>query len=216
MFDCIILAGGLGTRLKETVPDLPKPLAPIRGRPFLDILLSQLQPLPLKKIILAIGYKAEHIQAYYKDTVQFSIEEQPLGTAGALFQALKKTTTPYVLVLNGDSYLEFSFPDMQKPGADLVIACIERENGSRFGQIAVDQEGRIRAFTEKSSCTSGLVNGGIYWMRRDLLQDFPHAFSLEKEVFPAILDRQVFASICRGKFIDIGTKESFFEAQKIL
>lgn len=218
MIDVIILAGGLGTRLRDTVPDLPKPLAPINGRPFLDILLNQIKPLPISKTILAIGYRATQIIDYYKSSsLEFSIEDTPLGTGGALKKALEKSVAPYLLVMNGDSYLDFSLQALLQKNADLVIACREVENASRYGKIKIEANGRISSFSEKSPIQEkGIINGGIYLMKRNLLDAFEGVFSLEQDVFPKILEKDVYATLCHGKFIDIGTKDSFFEAQTLL
>jgi D-glycero-alpha-D-manno-heptose 1-phosphate guanylyltransferase len=216
--ESIILAGGLGTRLRECVPDLPKPLAPINGTPFLDILLKQMRTFPVSSIVLAVGYKAEHIQDHYKGhSLIFSVEDKPLGTGGALKKALALTTSDHVLVLNGDSFLDIDFAAFwqqhQETRADLTLACLKMEDAGRYGSVSFEEDtGRIRSFTEPSSW----INGGVYLMQRDLLKAFPDSFSLEKEAFPALLHKNLYGFPCEGTFIDIGTKSSFCEAQQLL
>lgn len=223
MRDAIILVGGLGTRLQKIVSQVPKPLAPINGTPFLDLLLQHFYASgQVRRIILAIGHKAHLIRAYYEKTsfpLLFSEETSPLGTAGALKQALPLAATEDVWVLNGDSFFDVPFEKMrlahQQNNADLTIACKEMEDVSRYGSVAFGFDQRISNFQEKeAACGKGWINGGIYLMKRTLLESFS-AFSLEKEVFPALLNKRVFAYPFPGKFIDIGTEESYHQAQEV-
>lgn len=225
--DAIILAGGLGTRLREVVPDLPKPLALIGDKPFLDMLLSQLDGFKeISSIILSLGYQAEKFIALYsgRSKVLFSVEKSPLGTGGGLREALEQSVSEDVLVLNGDSYLDFSFAKLWKKykdcGADLVIACQRAENCARYGDIQFDsQDQRIRAFTEKTEITSpGWINAGVYLMKRALLLPYERgiSLSLEKDIFPELLEKSVFGYLSTGFFIDIGTKETYLQAEELL
>lgn len=225
--DAVILAGGLGSRLKEVVSDLPKPLAPIHDKPFLDILLAQLDAFEMvSKVILAVGYRADQVVSYYekRPNITFSIESSPLGTGGALKKALDSVSSEDVLVCNGDSFLDYSLAEMwqhyRAADADITMACRKVEEASRYGQVDFDEErGRILGFQEKSSeKLEGWINGGVYLMKRDILRDFPsnHPFSLEQELFPKLLKKRMFSYPVAGLFIDIGTKESYFQAQEIL
>lgn len=228
--DCIILAGGLGTRLRESVPHLPKPLAPINGSAFLTILLKQLTQMPeLTKAVLAISYKASLIINFFEKNpaplpLAFSVEETPLGTGGALKKALSQTTSEYVLALNGDSYLAFSLSTLlekqKKHNADIVLACIEVEDASRYGKLQIDEkDGRIESFHEKSQRKErGFVNAGVYLMKRSLLDSFASetVFSLEKDVFPQLTEKKMYTCKMNGTFIDIGTPNSFAIAQSLL
>ena len=229
MIDCIILAGGLGTRLRTAVPDQPKPLAPIRGKPFLDLLLDRLSF--TSKVVLAVGYKASQIIDYYTSCppsvcLDFSVESTPLGTGGAIQRALSKTSSDQILVLNGDSFLEFIFVPfweyhLSKKSA-LTLATVHVEDADRFGQIEIDGGSqKIVSFREKSSCkASGWINAGVYLMKRQLFDNLPlgDSFSLEKEVFPLLLKRdvEIFSYCLETPFIDIGTPASFYEAQSLL
>lgn len=220
--DAIILAGGLGTRLRDTISDVPKPLAPICGKPFLDILLDQLNG-HVDRIILAVGYKSDQIREYYqKGEVFFSEEKEPLGTGGALKQALAHAKRSPVLVLNGDSYFGIDLGRLaafhEEKSAEATIACREVDDVSRYGSIFFDGMGRVTAFHEKEAKRGkGWINGGIYLISRTFLDFFSDKpFSLEQAAFPLLLNKRVFAYPSEGKFIDIGTRESYFKAQGIL
>lgn len=228
MIDTLILAGGLGTRLAQTVPHLPKALAPIEKVPFLEILLRQLERSHLpRKIVLALGHKASSITSYLEQRksslpIEISLEHEPLGTGGAILHALEKLSTETLLVLNGDSFFDLSLPSFyefhQIKNGDLSIACREVEDASRYGKVEIDTASRITAFSEKSPLAQkGWINGGIYLAKRSLFSSWPKGpYSLEREMFPALLKMNLFAYPHAGAFIDIGTDSSYWEAQKIL
>lgn len=229
MLTAIILAGGLGTRLESAVPHLPKSLAPIQQTPFLQILLNQLENAQiLSKAILALGHKAPNIQEflknqYYSFSIETSIELSPLGTGGALLQALNKTDAETLLVLNGDSYFDLSLSNFlhfhRIKKADISIACKAMNDTSRYGSITIENSSqRILSFQEKSpSIKAGKINAGVYLIKRDLLISLnPGIYSLEKDFFPLFLKKNIFAYCHEGSFIDIGTPSSYNEAQKIL
>lgn len=228
--EAIILAGGMGTRLQEVVPDVPKPLAPVCGRPFLEFLFSQLHACQgISKIILAIGYKAHLIVSHCeKHTPPFphlySFETSPLGTGGALRKAAEFASSEDVLVLNGDSYLDFNWEEFQKVHesnhADMTIACLKVPDIQRYGHVIFDPVTfRIIRFEEKKNVQGeGWINGGVYLIKKELLMQMPKtiSFSLEKEGFALLSKKRIFAYPCTGTFIDIGTKESYKAAQTIL
>ncbi len=223
--DCIVLAGGLGTRLRDTVPNQPKPLASINGTPFLEILLRQLTASQLvKKTVLAIGYKAEAIVEHFSGTegIEFSIEQEPLGTGGAVQLALSHTISNPVLVINGDSFLDFSLEQMllfhEQKKAGITMAYTHVENADRFGRLEIDSHSqRILSFREKAEgAEPGPINGGVYLIQRNLLIDHQQSspFSLEKEFFSYV--EELYGFPCSGTFIDIGTRDSYFAAQRLL
>jgi D-glycero-alpha-D-manno-heptose 1-phosphate guanylyltransferase len=227
--EAIILAGGLGTRLREAVPHLPKPLAPINGKPFLDLLLMHLSSFHwIQKIILAVGYKSSTIMEHYqqhtwKFSLEFSLEHTPLGTGGALKLALQQTHGENVLILNGDSYFDLNYTlflqHHLKNQADLSIACRKMKDVSRYGSIELTSDFRIRKFNEKGNeRREGWINGGAYLMKTHLTNRLPSesTFSLEKDVFQQLLSERIFGYPSDRLFIDIGTRESFFEAQHLL
>jgi D-glycero-alpha-D-manno-heptose 1-phosphate guanylyltransferase len=228
MVSAIILAGGLGTRLAETVPHLPKALAPIRNVPFLKLLLEQIEASGIaRNIVLALGYKADAIQTFVKNQrlalpVEFSVESAPLGTGGALLHALPLAPSDTLLVLNGDTHFDLSLPsflDFHKTQeADATLACREVPDVSRYGSLLIDPFFRITSFREKSLTQEpGWINGGVYLIEKKALAEFPsRSCSIEKDLFPLLLQKRLLAFPSTGSFIDIGTPTSYTEAQDIL
>ena len=229
--DAIILAGGLGTRLKPVLSAVPKPLAPIGERPFLDILLKQLNPFKqIKKVILAIGYKAELIIQRYQGSheyhfkIDFSVEDAPLGTGGAIKHALPLTTYDEVLILNGDSYVEFDLTDLHRTHienkASLTLVAVKVNDSERYGSVDIDLSTmRIIQFGEKQKTSgAGFINAGCYLLEKRILDRIPEKqnISFEKQILPTLLEKRMYAKISKGKFIDIGTPESFFSAKDYL
>ncbi|NGX28907.1 MAG: D-glycero-alpha-D-manno-heptose 1-phosphate guanylyltransferase [Candidatus Anoxychlamydiales bacterium] len=226
--DAIILVGGKGTRLQKTIGlDTPKPLALINGRPFLDILIQRLENFQIiKNIILAVGYKKEKIIDRYKDkkNILFSEESSPLGTGGAIKKAIKLSQSKEILVLNGDTYLEFSPSDLLKAHnetkADITIVCRFEKNMARYGCISIETTTqKIISFDEKVQKENGYINSGIYVMNNDVFNDYESvdSFSIEKDFFAKILKiKNTFAYVIDCPFIDIGTDESYHRAQNIL
>lgn len=217
-YDAIVLAGGLGTRLREAVPDVPKSLASINGKPFLDILLTQIVSSKIiNNIVLAVGYKADMIVKHYQDHgLLFSVEKEPLGTGGAIVKAIGQTTTPQVFVFNGDSYLDCPLEKMAKSYKPvLTLACASVPDTSAFGRVAIE-DGNVKQFAEKSISGQGLINGGIYLFERTVFTShFPKIFSLEKDLIPNLIAKGIQAFICDGTFIDIGTAPSYTKAQTL-
>lgn len=224
--DAIILAGGLGTRLREVVSDVPKPLAPIRGKPFLHMLLRVLaRETMIQRVILALGYRAEAVieacaGQNYPFALGFSIEKTLLGTGGAMKQALMQTQSDEVVVLNGDSFCELDLVQMLEfhriQQAEVTLACCRVEETSRYGSVVFEGD-RIVAFREKEVAGgAGWINGGVYLLQRSMVLPQEAIFSLERDLFPSILNKGVFGYRASGTFIDIGTKQSYEEAQGVL
>lgn len=229
--DAIILAGGKGTRLRSVVSDIPKPLAPINGKPFLDILLSQLEGSGcINKVVLAVGYKSEIvIDRYkgckdYKFETLFSLERELLGTGGAIKKAIHLTESEDILVLNGDSYAEVDIRDVIKEhrdrNASMTIVLKEVDNVSRFGSVKIDSKNRITAFEEKKDdiVRPGLINAGIYLIKRKLFDNVQEdkVISLEKEILPELIHKEIYGYIAGGKFIDIGIPETYMSSGEYL
>jgi len=226
--DTVILAGGLGTRLRETVPDRPKVMAEIKGRPFLTYVLDQLNAADLKKVVVSTGYMAQYLEnalgsAYKNLRILYSREEKPLGTGGALRLAKGHLNKEFVLVINGDSYFELDIPSffethlVKKAIISIILVAIN--DNKRFGSVDVDGEGRIINFAEKNGESgSGLISAGIYMMNRSVLEDIPTIIpcSLEYDFFPNRTGYGMYGYECDGRFIDIGTPESFSIAKEFL
>ena len=223
-----ILCGGLGTRLRSVLADRPKSMALIAGVPFLQLLLEQLSSQGIKDVILGTGYMAEKIDSYFGDgknlemRVSYSRESEPLGTGGALKLAESQLGDP-VLILNGDCYVQWDMSAMLNlftaRNAQVVIALQSVADVSRYGSVTIDQDGRVTQFVEKGVRTgSGLINAGVYLVRQEIIRDLPanQPISLEKEVFPSLLDRRVYGSVCNGVFIDIGIPDDLRRAQTLL
>lgn len=229
MKTAIILAGGFGTRLKHVVSDVPKPMGPINGKPFLEYLLASLAPKGIKKVILATGYKHQVIADYFGNSyndieVTYSVENEPLGTGGAIAKAMRlvNESEKEVLVLNGDSFFDFDLASQlafhQKNESDITIALKEMTDFDRYGLVKVTNTGEISAFEEKKPTTIGLINSGCYLLNTSLrsqLQDFGAPFSFEKAVLENDqLAIKRFGLQQTGYFIDIGIPEDYAKAAK--
>lgn len=225
--EAIILAGGLGTRLQQTVPGVPKALAPILGIPFLKILLQQLDESRFfSKVILALGHRAQQIEEaitpIYSFKLVYSVETDPLGTGGAILHALPRIEGETFFVCNGDSYSDISFASFyafhKTKKGELSLVCRELEDTSRYGSILFDEELRVLQFNEKSSAIAkGWISCGMYLFEKKIFAPFKQSCSsLEKDLFPHFLSHKIFAYPHTGSFIDIGTKDSYEMAQEYL
>jgi D-glycero-alpha-D-manno-heptose 1-phosphate guanylyltransferase len=223
VIEAIALAGGLGTRLQEVVPNLPKPMAPIAGRPFLEILLAALARKRFARVVLSLGYKAESVVDHFGDSfagmeLVYEIERAPLGTGGALSRALAQCKSDHVLVLNGDTYLDLEVDKVeaqwQQNRLPIIIAR-EVLDTARYGRLDTARN-RVVRFVEKGVAGRGLINAGSYVFPRSIDLAFPgdEAFSLENDFLVHDVSRcpyQFFVS--QGHFIDIGVPEEYARAQ---
>ena len=224
--EAILLAGGLGTRLSKVLPDLPKPMAPVNGRPFIEYVMDFLIRFQVRKFILSVGYKhevfASHFANDYKDCqVLFSVEHEPLGTGGAIKKSLEYSESPDVFVLNADTLFRIDITAMQashkKSNADLTMALRKMENVDRYGAVETNDDMRITGFAEKNTAKgSGYINGGAYIFKKDFFETLPlpEKFSLEKdclEKYYSSLNINGFPS--KGYFLDIGIPEDYEKAQ---
>ncbi len=224
--DAAVLAGGLGTRLHSVVRDRPKALAPIIGRPFITYLLDLLSEAGLEHVILCTGFLGDQIEETVGDRygelwVEYSREHKPLGTGGALEYALPFIETDDVLVVNGDSYCGADLRALAEfhraRGARATVLLTEVEDTSRYGRVRVEEDGRVVGFDEKDGLSgAGWINAGVYLIERELLKAIPSGrqVSLEREIFPQWIGRGFYGWKGAGRFLDIGTKESFAEAQQ--
>ena len=245
--EAILLCGGLGTRLRSVVSDRPKPMADIAGKPFLHYFVRMLSEKGVERFIFALGYMGEQIEAYFQDgreygiSIVYSYEESPLGTGGAIRNALPKMREEDVLVLNADTYFDTDyrslFQEQRMKRADMTIASREIEDVSRYGAIVKDTDGRILRWNEKQSGSGetmpdsaetlarsgetapkrGEINGGIYVMKRSLIEKIPAGKqSLENDCIPVWLSHSVSIHALRsdGYFMDIGVPEDYRRFQE--
>ncbi|MCH3951218.1 MAG: nucleotidyltransferase family protein [Acidaminococcus sp.] len=221
--EAVILAGGFGTRLRSVVKDLPKPMAPINGQPFLKFQLDYLRKFSVTRVVLAVGYKSKVIKdyfgnRYYDIDLVYSVESTPLKTGGALKKALTLCREDSVLVLNGDTFFDVdlkALQDFQKQNkADIVISIKEMKEFNRYGTIKFDEQFRITGFEEKKPCKCGYINGGVYLIQRNIFRDFPlSVFMLEKDFLERkVIEKKITAFLSKGYFIDIGVPEDYRKA----
>jgi D-glycero-alpha-D-manno-heptose 1-phosphate guanylyltransferase len=222
----IVLAGGLGTRLAKITNNIPKPMALIGTRPFLEYLLDDLVEQGIEQTVLAVSYRweviREHFGLVYRGmNLDYSVEEEPLGTGGAIKQAMLTLADDEVVVLNGDTRFRVNLVKMEKvhrnSAAQLTIALKRVADSGRFGRVEVSADGVVTSFLEKSSDGPGLINGGIYIMNRSLFEDFlvPEKFSFELDLVAPNIDRikpRAFQS--DAYFIDMGIPEDYDRAQR--
>ena len=222
----VILAGGMGTRLREVVSDRPKVLAELNGKPFIFYILDQLLNAGIKKVIISTGYLGEQVEKtignrYDSLKVDYSKEHNPLGTAGALKLVQQNTDTEHFLVMNGDSYVEFNIFSLltysRKNKANIVILTKKVEDTSRYGTIKLNENSEIVSFLEKRKIAEGgIINAGIYFLERSVFNNIPDKTpcSLEYDFFPQMIGKNIYGFETDGRFVDIGTPESYLEAKK--
>jgi D-glycero-alpha-D-manno-heptose 1-phosphate guanylyltransferase len=223
--EAIILAGGLGTRLKEFSGDGPKSMADINGRPFLEYQLDYLDRWGLRRVILSVGYQKEkviqHFGNQYKSLeIAYAIEEEPLGTGGAIVNSLRQVQGFSTFIFNGDTYFDVNLQrldDFRKiKEADLVLAMRFEIEPARFGLLEFDNNNRITQFLEKSDgIEEGYINGGVYVVRKDYLLRFgmPEKFSFEKDFLQQYFHTEEFYGMrCFSYFRDIGVPEDYHKA----
>lgn len=227
MKEAIILAGGLGTRLRAAVPDLPKCMAPVAGKPFLSYVIDYYKTQGIERFIFSLGYKHEVIEAYLHEqypTLDFqcSIEDEPLGTGGAIKLASNLIKGDSALILNGDTYYRVSidelYRDFDKYKNICTLVLKPMHNFDRYGVVEIDENGFITAFKEKQYYKEGLINGGVYLLdvTAFLQVELPEKFSFEKDFLEV---RTRCGAFLRGLvqesyFIDIGIPADFEQAQR--
>ncbi|EOH2258324.1 nucleotidyltransferase family protein [Campylobacter jejuni] len=212
----IILCGGLGTRLKSVIKDIPKPMAPINNKPFLEFIFEYLKRQGIKEIILAVSYKYEVIQEYFKDEflgikIKYSIEKEPLGTGGAIKEALKFIKNE-ACVLNGDTFFDIDLNKLKLNGGKIYLALKQMNDFDRYGTVNVDKQGFVISFEEKIFKTQGLINGGIYLLTKDIFNEFDleKKFSFEEFLQENYKKLKARACIFDNYFIDIGVPEDYY------
>ena len=227
--EAIVLVGGLGTRLGALTRNTPKPMLPIRGTPFLERFLQYLKSCGFKKAVLATGYKSEVIESYFQSSspslpdIEISLENEPLGTGGAIAKALEKITSDKVTIFNGDSYLEVDYKALWDAHlfkqADITIASRYVDPANRYGVLSYDDHCRVIAFEEKGISATGFINGGVYLCHTKSLKEISKPFnslpfSFEEDVLTKQLSLiKIYHFPSNGFFIDIGVPEDYERAQ---
>ena len=228
--DVLVLAGGLGLRMREALDGGPKLLAPVAGRPFLDHLLDWLAGFGARRIVFALGYGAEavldHFARVRKPGLELVsvVEPQPLGTAGAIRFARGRLGSDPVLVVNGDSFVDADLSELverhREAAALATLLCTEVEDAGRYGRVVIDGAGRVAGFVEKDASHRGsaTISAGVYLLSQRLLDEIAAgtAASLERDVFERMPAGSLAALAGRFGFIDIGTPESFARAAEML
>jgi D-glycero-alpha-D-manno-heptose 1-phosphate guanylyltransferase len=212
----IILAGGLGTRLRDIVQDVPKPMAPVGGKPFLEYLILQLVRWDIREIVISTGYKGDVIKSYFGDggkwgvKIDYSEEESPLGTGGALKKAARMVDDHQFILMNGDSFINIDFGRFidfhDRKKAAVTMSLVHVTNMSRYGEVKVNENGKVYRFVEKSVDGEGYINAGVYLLDRKIISRIPDGkVSLEREILPLLIGPGVHAMTVDGFFMDIGT-----------
>lgn len=224
--EAIVLAGGFGTRLRELVSDVPKPMAPVAGRPFLEILLSALSKRGFSRVVLSLGYMADKVISHFGSCYQgmdiiYEIEESPLGTGGAVKSCIQRCHEDHVYILNGDTFLDLDIDEVERQWGlykSSIMVARYVQDASRYGRLVV-KDHRLVDFQEKGIQGPGLINAGCYVLPVKLFDEFDggKAFSLENDFFVPNLKKIVInVFVTDAYFIDIGVPEDYIRAQNEL
>lgn len=230
MTTAVILAGGLGTRLANTVPDVPKPMAPVRGRPFLEHQMDYCIGQGVNRFVLSVGYKRQlimdHFGSSYRSVgLHYAVEDEPLGTGGGLLLAAQGLSEPF-LVLNGDTFFDVDLKALSAFHADRgsrwTFALFRTRDTDRYMGMDVADDGRIRSLASSGKGPGQLANGGIYVVDPAALASLPllpgTRLSLEYDLLPEVMSAggRLFGMESRGRFIDIGVPDDYFRASDVL
>jgi D-glycero-alpha-D-manno-heptose 1-phosphate guanylyltransferase len=223
--EAIVLAGGFGTRLKEIVKEVPKPMAIINDKPFLYYLFKFLKQNGIQKIILSVGYKAEVIEEYFGEkfdgmNIEYSHEDIPLGTGGGLKKATSHITSEYFFAMNGDTFFDVNLQDLgnftkKHNHCNIALALKLMTNFDRYGTVSMNNLNTVVSFEEKKQVESGLINGGIYCLKKQVFSNITdEKFSFEKDVLEKMIGQNSILGMPSDTyFIDIGIPEDYYKAQ---
>jgi len=231
----VILAGGLGTRLRPVIGELPKAMAPVNGRPFLERIVAELSGKGIRDLVFCVGYRRESIRGHFGDgsrwnvRIRYAVEENLLGTGGAVRNALPYLSGTFLL-LNGDTYLDIDYREflgyhllkVRKEGCIGSVALVPAKERAAYGSVTTGPDGKISSFSEKSSDAAGpgWINGGVLILEPGIFRFIPaeRPSSLECDIIPAAISTGAgfFGFPARGTFVDIGTPEGFRKIQEIL
>lgn len=216
----VILAGGFGTRLKSVIADIPKPMAPVNGRPFLEILVKRLVCRGITDIVLSVGYKQEVVSDYFGNgsslgaIINYSSEDTPLGTGGAIRKVMEQYDDDLYVVMNGDSFFDNDIPELlachHSKQASITLALAEVADKSRYGSVDLSPDGAVCGFAEKGGSGFGLINAGTYVVGRRSKDFLPEGVcSFENDILPGMIGKGLFGIHQKGAFIDIGIPEDY-------
>jgi D-glycero-alpha-D-manno-heptose 1-phosphate guanylyltransferase len=219
--EAIVLAGGLGTRLRSVVTDVPKPMAPIGDKPFLEYILRYLQKNAVTKVILSVGYKWKTIKEYFGDKFDnielvYSVEDEPLGTGGAIKKAMNQVKNSQVYIINGDTFFDVDLKNLSlEDNSKLILSLKHMINFDRYGCVESDDKNLVTAFTEKGYRESGNINGGIYLASKDIFDGYnlDEKFSFEEFMQENFKTLKASVKVFENYFIDIGIPEDYERAQ---
>ena len=233
MVDALLLAGGLGTRLRSAVPDLPKPMAPVNGRPFLEYLMRHWRGQGVGQFFLSVGYRRDAIVDYFANdycgsAINYIVEEQPLGTGGALFLALSEysLSSPF-LMINGDTFFPVDYEGLLHThlahGADITVALTRVVNNSRYSGVQLDADGLISNFSAQRGEDGGrVINAGVYLIEPGALEEYvgkpAGVVSFEDVIIPELITNgaRVAGHVAEAPFIDIGIPEDYQRCGELL
>jgi len=219
--EAIVLAGGLGTRLRSVVSDLPKPMAPIGDKPFLEYILKYLQKNGITKVVLSVGYKWKTIQEYFGDKFEnielvYSVEDEPLGTGGAIKKAMNQVKNNQFYIINGDTLFDVDLKSLfLEDNSKLILSLKYMIHVDRYGCVESDDNNLVTAFAEKGYRESGNINGGIYLASKDIFNnyDLDEKFSFEEFMQINFKELKISEKLFENYFIDIGIPEDYEKAQ---
>lgn len=226
LIEAIVLCGGAGTRLRPIIKNVPKPMADINGRPFMELVLDHLSARGVKRIVLSVGYQRQIIQDHFGPRYRgcdifYAVEKAPMGTGGALINSLAFTSERKLLVANGDTFFPIALDRLatyhDEARSLLTVALKQIDDTSRFGAIQIDSQGRVIGFKEKGVPGCGYINGGMYVIDRKFLENLkiPGAFSFERDVLTALHSKRRFmGQVFEEYFIDIGVPEDYQRARQ--
>jgi len=227
----IVLAGGLGTRLRSVIADMPKPMAPVCGKPFLHYIFLYLQKQGITEVVLSVGYKSEMIKDFFGDkyqdiAIRYSVEGEPLGTGGGIAQAMAMIGSD-AFVLNGDTFFDVDLSELydffKKRKADIGLALKRMHHFDRYGTVDIGNQDRVLQFHEKQYRSEGLINGGVYVLNKNLFKKAEETseetllqkFSFEKDILEKhLIPLHYHGQEFKGYFIDIGIPEDYNKAQE--
>ncbi|HOS60167.1 MAG TPA: nucleotidyltransferase family protein, partial [Syntrophorhabdaceae bacterium] len=216
----VILAGGKGSRLHDVVKDIPKPMAPVMKKPFLEYIILQICRWGIKEIIISVGYKKEVIREYFADgrkwgvDIVYCVEDEPLGTAGAIRKAILSSNANRYIAMNGDSFFDIDINRLiryhEEKKAVFTIGLVHVEDTGRFGKVLTRDNGEVFEFIEKGCNGRGNINGGIYVFERDIVDFIPEGIcSLENDVLPKLVSKGLYGMETKTYFIDIGIPKEY-------